>query len=245
MTLLLSHKQPGMNLKPVEFTPRNLPSLILWLDFSRRNTLFQDSARTTPVVADGDPIGGVIDLSGNDNHASQSLTARPLYKTGIQNGLSIARLDGSNDNLALTSVLNFSGDFEIEIVQRSSNDGCLIGSSTINHQFRIGRLGSNILSIYDNVTDYLSSTLSHARTSPILAGVSRSGSTVTFWENGVSRGTASTSANMNMNIVGALTFATALFLNGDIMEIICNSSQLSSGNRSLLASYAISKWALP
>lgn len=46
-----------------------------WYDPSDLPTLFQDSAGTTPVTADGDPVGLMLDKSGNDNHASQSTTA--------------------------------------------------------------------------------------------------------------------------------------------------------------------------
>jgi len=47
-----------------------------------QQVLFQDAAGTTPVTADGDPVGYVADLSGNGNHATQSISAaRPLYRT--------------------------------------------------------------------------------------------------------------------------------------------------------------------
>lgn len=51
-------------------------------DPSDISTLWQDSARTTPVTADGDPVGCIEDLSGNGNHMIQTSAAnKPLYKT--------------------------------------------------------------------------------------------------------------------------------------------------------------------
>ncbi len=50
-------------------------------NFARADTLFQDTARTTP-AANGDPVGGVTDLSGKGRHAAQATaTARPLRGT--------------------------------------------------------------------------------------------------------------------------------------------------------------------
>ena len=54
----------------------------VWYDPSDLSTLFQDSAGTTPVTADSQPVGLALDKSGNGNHASQATaTARPLYRT--------------------------------------------------------------------------------------------------------------------------------------------------------------------
>lgn len=53
----------------------------VWFDPSDLTTLFQDDAGTTPVTADGDPVGLMLDKSGNGNHASQSVAAsRPFYR---------------------------------------------------------------------------------------------------------------------------------------------------------------------
>ncbi len=50
-----------------------------WLDPSDMSTMFQDAAGTTPVTAVEQPVGKIIDKSGNGNHATQSVTAsRPV-----------------------------------------------------------------------------------------------------------------------------------------------------------------------
>lgn len=46
-----------------------------WYDPSDMSTMFQDSAGTTPVTAVEQPVGKMLDKSGNGNHASQPTTA--------------------------------------------------------------------------------------------------------------------------------------------------------------------------
>jgi len=60
--------------------------------------LFQDAAGTTPVTADGDPDGLMIDQSPNNNNASQSVSSqRPVYQT--DGTLHWLLPDGADDNL--------------------------------------------------------------------------------------------------------------------------------------------------
>ena len=47
----------------------------LWLDPSDFSTMWQDSAKTTPVTAAGDPVGYISDKSGRGNHAFQTTSA--------------------------------------------------------------------------------------------------------------------------------------------------------------------------
>jgi hypothetical protein len=69
-----------------------------WYDPSDLSTLWQDSARTTPVTADGQPVGAIDDKSGNGNHLIQNTTSlKPIYKTS--GGLNWLKLDGVDDKL--------------------------------------------------------------------------------------------------------------------------------------------------
>ena len=53
-----------------------------WYGPSDLSTLFQDSAGTTPVTTAGQPVGLMLDNSGNANHAAQAIAAaRPIYQT--------------------------------------------------------------------------------------------------------------------------------------------------------------------
>jgi len=62
--------------------------------------LFQDAAGTVPVTADGDPVGRMLDRSGNGNHATQTVSGRrPVYKT--DGTLHWLQGDGVDDNLII------------------------------------------------------------------------------------------------------------------------------------------------
>lgn len=93
----------------------------IWLDPSDFTTMFQDSAGTTPVTADGQPVGLILDKSGNGNHASQATAAaRPLYKTdGTYHWL---QFDGVDDSIV-------SSPFSSNIVDGVTN---ILGLSLIS-----------------------------------------------------------------------------------------------------------------
>ena len=72
-------------------------------DFTDIATLSQDSAGTTPVTAASQPVGRVLDLSGQGNHVIQSTAgARPQY-----NGAGITP-DGVDDSMVTAANLNLS-----------------------------------------------------------------------------------------------------------------------------------------
>ena len=82
----------------------------VFYDPSDKSTLFQDVAGTVPVTADGDPVGLMLDKSGNGNHATQGISsARPIYRTdGVHHWLAY---DGVDDHFGAPQLIksaNFS-----------------------------------------------------------------------------------------------------------------------------------------
>lgn len=74
----------------------------MW-DFTDAATLFQDSAGTTPVTAAIQPVGRVLDKSGQGNHFIQSTAAsRPAY-----NGAGITP-DGVDDSIVTAGTLDLT-----------------------------------------------------------------------------------------------------------------------------------------
>ena len=80
----------------------------VWYKPSIMRTLFQNSSGETPVAAIGDPVGLMLDKSGNDNHAAQSASSfRPTYALD-PSGAPVLLGDGVDDAL-ITPPATYSG----------------------------------------------------------------------------------------------------------------------------------------
>lgn len=78
-----------------------------WLDPSDLSTMWQDSARTTPVTAPGQPVGAINDKSGRALHFTQATAAsRPtLQQEGGRNYLDF---DGTDDGMVSAASQNWA-----------------------------------------------------------------------------------------------------------------------------------------
>jgi hypothetical protein len=83
-----------------------------WYDPSDFSTMFQDSAGTTPVTAVGQPVGRILDKSGNGNRATQATPgARPLLQQDA-GGRHYLAVDGVDDILSSATQTQIVGPWE-------------------------------------------------------------------------------------------------------------------------------------
>ena len=85
----------------------------VWFDPSDLSTMFQDSAGTIPVTADGQPVGKILDKSGCGNHATApNASSRPQYRTdGTYHWL---QWDGVDDTHS-TAPIDFTGTDKMSV----------------------------------------------------------------------------------------------------------------------------------
>ncbi len=138
--------------------------LALWLDASDSSTLFQDVELTTP-AAFGDPVGGWMDKSGNDFHATQSVAdSRPVFEESVMNGAPALRFTaGQSDGMIIDQNLEVQRPFTAFIVNQywgatrgrtlqSTSENWLHGlwAGNISH-YADGFVSSNFAAVNDTV----------------------------------------------------------------------------------------------
>lgn len=105
-----------------------------WYEPSLLNgTLFQDAAGTQPVTAIGQPVGLMLDRSGQGNHATQvTASKRPLLQQD-GGGLYYLDFDGLDDAMVTGSV-NFTSTDKVTMVtglrRRGTSTGVLLEMSS-------------------------------------------------------------------------------------------------------------------
>lgn len=78
----------------------------LWYRFADIDTLYQDTSMTVPVAADNDPVGAIVDKSGNGVNGLQAVSGeRVSFKTS-PNRINFDRVD---DNIDIDFGAAFSG----------------------------------------------------------------------------------------------------------------------------------------
>ena len=79
------------------------------------STLYQNAAGTIPVTTAGQPVGLMLDKSGRNNHAFQTVSAsRPILRKNAVTGANYLEFDGSDDFLQTDSI-NFTATDKVSL----------------------------------------------------------------------------------------------------------------------------------
>lgn len=112
----------------LSFAPNEIANLGLWWDFSDNTTTFKDTNRTIPATTTADPVLGVTDKSGSNNHGTGS--GVPAL---VNNG------KGTNNIVDLQSAFSYITGPNVQfpwpitvvvVAPEGSTNRVLIGSST-------------------------------------------------------------------------------------------------------------------
>jgi hypothetical protein len=100
-----------------------------WWDSSDIETLFQDAAGTVPVRQLGQPVGRILDKSGNGNHLVQAIdAARPTWQARSNLLLATTTLATQTiTTIATPYTLSFTGTGTVTL-SGTSTDGPLVGT---------------------------------------------------------------------------------------------------------------------
>lgn len=219
----------------------------VWFDPSDMSTLFQDAAGTIPVTAVGQPVGKVLDISGNGNHATQPITAaRP---TLVQiNGLYALSFDGIDDYLNIPYLgLYAAGTCSIVAAidsQYQTTNAALISernSTVATQQYipsrRVASDGIDALLINDAGTTVkdTNGTTSGLRTKTVRSIIDN-GQNINVYKEGVLSGyddyTRSGSLTLNNTTLGAsISTTNSMFMKMNLFGLIVAKSALNDTQR--------------
>lgn len=183
-------------------------------DFSDTSTLFQDTAGTNPVTANGQSIFRVNDLSGSGN----DLTAPSGAPTWNSSGY--ASFDGVNDYLR-KAISRTITDFTIVIGLEETTRKQSVTYSFVSGVPNPGRLLAHIawidgiyyFHVYNSTTGGVAGSAAVGVGVPLVASHSRSGSSINVRTNGSTFGSASLSNAIGANQIN-LAYDTSGYWNG-------------------------------
>jgi hypothetical protein len=226
---------------------------VAWFDFSDIATLHQTNDTSTPVTADGQTIGYVADKSGSGNHATQATdTKRPLYKTSIQNGKSVARLDGTDDHLAFSVSAGAAKHWFLVARKRSApntspaylwqHDGAESQVGT-DSDFSAAGAWYWAPQALDVVTDV---GVANVQVTHLLELKFASAASLIIYANSTQTASIDPDNGYATNTTCTLgdRVAGSRAADYDIMEVLMFASALSDADRALVESYLNTKWAL-
>jgi hypothetical protein len=242
---------------PLDITSATLK---LWLDANDTSKLWQNTIATIAVSADSDPVRLWQDKSGASNHGTAPFdVARPLYKTGIQNGKAALLFDGTSDYFNIVDGFSALTAAEVFIVCKRIADPASSSGKAGFWAFQSNSAGVSQGAhvpwtdgvIYESFATTARKTVGNptpAMTTTRLYNVISTSSEYTANLDTTQLSTTGTNTVgiTTTPLVGASSDAsgTSYFFDGYIMLVLIYNGKLSSGDRSLLTQWIKTEWGL-
>lgn len=214
------------------FDPSSIAGLKLWLK--------ADSL----VLNDADPISTWTDSSGNGFNATASGTARPTYKTAIQNTQPVARFNGSTNGMNVAQIISAQPDTVIISAKAQTGTSGRMWDGISGSGEQLFQLNaSGFLQMYAG-SAFVVDAVDHYGAWHVFTAIFNGASTFSYLDGTqAATGNPGTNAGATANYLGWSGLTT--FMTGDIGEVLVYDTALSSTNRGLVEAYLKSKWGTP
>ena len=238
------------------FAPNTISNCGLWLDAADMSTLYQDSAGTTPVTTNGQPIGLWRDKSGTGHDFTQATSVnRVTYDTSSKAAIQLSSPTFLQASAASLGTVSTSANLTIIM---TASTGPSASWQIILAQWFTGTTRFHLS--FQSVTDLTPALYSQSSGSLVKYNMSGTMAynrtyTIGFIANGTSlymsfMGTSNTttmSAALSTNPTSALTIADSRngnLTDGKIQEIIIYPYAISTTEFQQVESYLAQKWGI-
>lgn len=223
--------------------PATIPNLAVWLKADAGT--YQDSARTTLAVADGDPVGGWVDQSGAGSHASQlTSTKRPLLKLATINGLPSLLFDAVDDGLA--TALALPAPYTIFVVEQCQAAGTTqrtVSAVGVNRIMSGARTGGIVC--YTGVV-VANSTVARAALASGVNTLNVSSTATAFRMDGVDKTTGNGTTHNDWGTLSLGWESTGTEpANARVGEVIAYTRSLTLAEMQTIEAYLKARWGTP
>ena len=238
------------------FAPNTISNCGLWLDAADMSTLYQDSAGTTPVTTNGQPIGLWRDKSGTGHDFTQATSVnRVTYDTSSKAAIQLSSPTFLQASAASLGTVSTSANLTIIM---TASTGPSASWQIILAQWFTGTTRFHLS--FQSVTDLTPALYSQSSGSLVKYNMSGTMAynrtyTIGFIANGTSlymsfMGTSNTttmSAALSTNPTSALTIADSRngnLTDGKIQEIVIYPYAISTTEFQQVESYLAQKWGI-
>jgi hypothetical protein len=242
------------------WTPASLTAPFSWYDPSDMATMWQDSARTTPVTAAGQSVCALDDKSGAGNHVTQATTGNCPVLTLDAGSRPYLACGGTKSLVGgVTAIIQNTGLFFVSSASQATGAGGMIwaiqtpaGNEMTEFSYSSNGSGYEFSGRRLNTDGFTTSSVGSADTAiqSVIGVHDYSGATTTIYKNGtaVFGPTAAQTAGLTANSTSS-TFSICSWTNGgynvnaNIYQVVVG-QVLSAGDRASLDTFLRSKVGL-